>query len=398
MPRTQTTRRSLGWLAAIASLASLAGSSRAEDNVLVRTVRDERYRGTVASFSLEDGLRLQTPDRGAITVGTRDIVYLRQRGEMQTKAAATVYLSDGSRIVGDLLNGAEGMLRVRHAWLGDITLPLDGIRSIRAGVATDQDADAAESPELDDVVVMKNGDRSVGTLLGVREGAIWIESDLGETLVPLDVFSEVRLVKSNAHVVARGDRLARLHLSDNSLLTADRVEWKDGSLAVRIRGHEATIPEEAVREVDIIGGRWVWLSELSPARVEQTPLWTVGWPMRVNRNVRGGPIVIDGRRYERGIGVHSACRLVYRLDDVYQTFVVVPGLDDNAGRFADVTARVIVDGAVRFEHEHLTPGRSPGQIRISLDGASTLELDVQFGHYGDVEDRFDWADAALIRK
>jgi hypothetical protein len=96
--------------------------------------------------------------------------------------------------------------------------------------------------------------------------------------------------------------------------------------------------------------------------------------------------------------VHSACRLVYRLEGEYQTFVVVPGVDDDAGPLADVTVRVNVDGAVRFEHEHLTPGRSPGQLRIDVEGASTLELDVQFGHYGDVQDRFDWADAALVRK
>lgn len=380
--------------------AALAGSgARVAGDVIVRTARDEAFRGEVASFSLEDGLRLQTADAGVVSVAARDIVYLRQRGEARTPASVHVRLADGSIVAGELLGGAEGMLRVGHAWLGDITLLLDHVKWIRTGAAPEDDPPASDEPAgIDDVIILQNGDRQVGTLLGVREGALWIENDLGESFVPLDVFREVRLATDDTTLSPPAGRLARLRLSDGSRLIAERIAWKDSSLAVRIRGQEATIPAEAVREIDIIGGRWVWLSELTPARVEQTPLWGVDWPARLDRNARGGPLRVDGRRYDRGVGVHSACRLVYRLEGEYEKFLVVPGVDDDAGPLADVTVRIIVDGTVRFEHEHITPGQSPGQLRIDVDGASTLELDVQFGHYGDVQDRFDWADAALVRK
>ena len=42
-------------------------------------------------------------------------------------------------------------------------------------------------------------------------------------------------------------------------------------------------------------------------------------------------------------------------------------------------------------------GTQPRAVRIDVSGAHTLKLRVDFGGNGDVRDRFDWADAALIR-
>ena len=42
-------------------------------------------------------------------------------------------------------------------------------------------------------------------------------------------------------------------------------------------------------------------------------------------------------------------------------------------------------------------GGATSAVRIDVSGAHTLKLRVDFGGNGDVRDRFDWADAALVR-
>ena len=76
------------------------------------------------------------------------------------------------------------------------------------------------------------------------------------------------------------------------------------------------------------------------------------------------------------------------------------GLDDTAGPLGDVDIEVRVDGETRYRRQHVgksAPGAAAEPIRIPLDGSQRLELLVTFGRHGDVQDRFNWAGAALIR-
>ena len=111
----------------------------------------------------------------------------------------------------------------------------------------------------------------------------------------------------------------------------------------------------------------------------------------------GGPLSIGGRGFESGIGVHSRSVLTYELDGQYREFTAQCGLDDAAGLMGDVSASIVVDGEVKWEERHMRGGTQPRAVRIDVSGARTLKLRVDFGGNGDVRDRFDWADAALIR-
>ncbi|GAG42270.1 unnamed protein product, partial [marine sediment metagenome] len=73
---------------------------------------------------------------------------------------------------------------------------------------------------------------------------------------------------------------------------------------------------------------------------------------------------------------------------------------DSAGgtpALADVTAEIRVDGQVRHRQEHVTSGKLWGPVRIEVGGAARIELRALFGENGSVQDRFNWADAGLIR-
>lgn len=60
--------------------------------------------------------------------------------------------------------------------------------------------------------------------------------------------------------------------------------------------------------------------------------YTSSWgAVHKNKNVEGGPLVMDGVTYESGLGINAACTLTYNLpaDKGYVTFRALCGLDDS---------------------------------------------------------------------
>ena len=56
-----------------------------------------------------------------------------------------------------------------------------------------------------------------------------------------------------------------------------------------------------------LGGQFVYLSDLERADYRHVPYLSIEWPPARDRNVLGGPLMVDGKRYLKGIGMHSAC-------------------------------------------------------------------------------------------
>ncbi len=104
---------------------------------------------------------------------------------------------------------------------------------------------------------------------------------------------------------------------------------------------------------------------------------------------------MNGQLFDHGLGVHSASRVVFDLDGA-ERFRCTAGLDASAGPFAEVDVQVLVDGRVEFEKKGLKLSDGPMPIDVRTTGGQKLELRVGFGANGDVQDRFNWADAALI--
>ena len=62
-----------------------------------------------------------------------------------------------------------------------------------------------------------------------------------------------------------------------------------------------------------------------------------------------------------------------------------------------MSARILVDGKRGFEKTGITRGTLHGPIRLDVTKANRIELIVDFGKNGDLQDRFNWIEPALIR-
>jgi hypothetical protein len=117
--------------------------------------------------------------------------------------------------------------------------------------------------------------------------------------------------------------------------------------------------------------------------------------------VLGGPLTVGGKRYLKGIGLHSAARLTYKFDRDYQRFEAEVALDDAAKRRGSVAFSVYLDRdgkwAEAFKSGIVRGGEAPQPVSVDVRGAKGLTLTVDYADRGDELDYADWLDARLVR-
>ncbi len=127
---------------------------------------------------------------------------------------------------------------------------------------------------------------------------------------------------------------------------------------------------------------------------------------QLNKSNRGQAIMINRQRYERGIGVHAPCELVYKLKPEYKRFVGLAGVDEylisrsngsNLAKYPSVVFKVFIDGreaAASPVMRILSPAWR-FDIEIPKDKRIISIVAMDAGD-GSREDYADWANAGFV--
>ncbi|MFQ5412835.1 MAG: NPCBM/NEW2 domain-containing protein [Phycisphaerae bacterium] len=407
----------LAALSCAAAVAPPAEAFRSAGDVVTKTLTEDAVTGRLVTFSIADGLVLGGaggPDR---RIPTDDIVRLTAAPtDTATHVAPrplpgeiTLRLVGGDLLIGRItgMNETDEAVFVRTRDLGEVAIPLESLvaavrnarsrRALHVGQGPDGATTARQAVRpYEDTIFLANGDTLTGFVTAIDPDGVVVESARGETTVAL------RLIAAIHFAAAEPQRLEGKHviltLLTSGRLTVTSLNWSDDIIRATLRhGPDVLIEAERVAAADVVGGRWEWLSQHQPISYEHTPMLSLGWDYARDRNVLGQPIRVRGETFSRGIGVHSRSKLTYDLKGAYRAFVTSLALDDASGPLADVTAVIQVDGQTRFTRNGIRAGDIVGPIRIDVSGAKRIELIVDFGRNGDIQDRFNWIEAALIR-
>jgi hypothetical protein len=159
------------------------------------------------------------------------------------------------------------------------------------------------------------------------------------------------------------------------------------------------LPVGRVRRVKFSSDRVLFLSSAQPVHVEEVPLLGTKspFPWRKDQAASGGPLLLAGKAYPKGMGVHSRSILEYDLKGLYRSFASVAGLDDGAAEGAGVTFRVFADGKEIFKKD-MVQGGKPEYVLLPMQGVGRLRLEVDYGEDGtDFGDQADWAEARVTK-
>lgn len=146
-------------------------------------------------------------------------------------------------------------------------------------------------------------------------------------------------------------------------------------------------PVKIERPVEKIDG--VFMDTLEPASITQ------GWgTLQKNKSVWEKPIVINGKRFARGLGTSSQTKIVYTLDGKYRRFQSWVGADWATS--PSVSFEVWVDGHKKWESGVMRRDDAAKWADVDVTGAHSLELVIGDAGDGITGDHADFADAKLL--
>jgi len=122
-----------------------------------------------------------------------------------------------------------------------------------------------------------------------------------------------------------------------------------------------------------------------------------GWgEAQANKSVDGHPMMIDGKRFEHGLGTHANSKFRIALGGKAERFTATVGVDDEVDKKGSVVFKVTGDGKTLWESGVLRGGDPAKDVSVALIGVKVLVLTV--GDAGDDMnyDHGDWADAKIV--
>ena len=315
-----------------------------------------------------------------------------------------VVTADAGLLAADVFAADKETISADSPCFGELKLPLKSL----AGVVFDPPADrqqcdrlldrVARAKETSDRVVLHSGDEITALLLGLRDDTVKLQTDAGPLDIGIDRIAALIFNPALRQQTPRQDIRAWAGFADGSLLPAEQLILGEKSLKLTTGGGQtwATSAEQLVYLMPL-GDRVTYLSDLQPDAYRHVPYLNLSWSYRRDRNVTGGRLRSAGRLYPKGLGMHSAARLTYLLNEPCKRFQAEVGIDDSTAGSGSVKVRVYIDGAKKYSSETIRGGMAPVPISVDLEGAKRLDLIVDFAERADEQDHADWLNARLVR-
>jgi hypothetical protein len=317
--------------------------------------------------------------QGKTTLNAADVVQWGQ--PVEPSAGPLLLLADGSLIVAEPLDTEKETLRFDSDLFGQQSLPLEALAAVVFKLPVDRlQRDRfldrlLDAPGQSDVTILVNGDELSGVLESLSEQQAVFRAELGPLKLDRSRLAAIMLNPALRRGVKRPPLCALVGFSDGTRLLATSLELVDQRAEVTPLGGAALRADaKQLAWILPLGGRAVYLSDLEPLEFEHTPFLELIWPYRKDRNVLGGMLRSAGQWHPKGLGVHSAARLVYELDRPYRRFEAEVAIDDSAGRQGSGVFRVLLDGKQKLASPVIRGGDPPLPGSVPLESAKRLEL------------------------
>ena len=315
-----------------------------------------------------------------------------------------VVLSDGGLLVADVLAADRHTIVADANLLGLLRLPKESVAGVVFQVPAEQNArdrlfDRVLSSSDDrDTVILANNDEVSARFESIEADAMRLESDV----LP----AEIDLYRTRALVFDASLRSPVRHegfravvgLSDGSRIIADRLVLDEDSATITIGQQlSRSAPADGLACLIPLGGRVTYLSDLESAGYRHLAFLELPWEFRTDRNATGGLLRAGGRLYLKGLGMHSAARLTYRLDGSAKSFQAEAAIDQCTSGRGSVRFHVLVDGRREYLSPVVRGGQEPVPISVDVSGAERLDLIVDYADRADELDHANWLGARLVK-
>lgn len=252
-----------------------------------------------------------------------------------------------------------------------------------------------------DVLLLRNGDTTEGTLQTINAGQVQLE--VNKKIVPIR-WAQVAAISLSTELLDQlslKQRYARVTLTEaRGRFTLASVASDGEKLTGKTSfGTAFQSKLEQVAGLEVFGEEFSTFADLKISKFEYFPFLDERWNWSANCNVMGTDLRVGESSYDRGLSLHAHSKLTYLLDGKYQVFEALVGLDSREGRLGQVRLQLLLDGKpVELEnHSALTLANSPRRLRVELGKAKELTLEVQAEGRAPIGAVVNWVEERFIR-
>lgn len=403
--RSDAFRPRCACISAILSLCTAASAQERRPPVKVTRIDGTSLESRWSACCDNAAVRLERDD-GPVALSLDELSSIRFPNPIEPSTSAAVFhLADGGKLLGEL-TGGEGDLLTARTILGDeLRLPFSTLAGVRliASQGAEKSSELFESaletrlPGQD--VLVTRGPDEVKALRGRLENlgpvsGSFVFAEKSRTFQNDKIFGVVFA----AGVAKDAVFPVTFELIDGSAFSGT-IESADGD---RLRvaasfGGSIELPAERVHRLRFRSPRVTYLSDMPVAAERVEGRLHRPWPIRRDRNVANGPLSLDGRVFDKGIGVHARTELDFDLTARYEALVAAIGIDDSVRPLGAVEFRVLGDGRELFQSGTVTGDDPPQDIRVEVGGVKKLTLVVDYADGVDLSDQADWGGARLLK-
>jgi hypothetical protein len=362
---------------------------------------------------IDDGwnVTFQT-ETGGMTVAAGDLI--RWGGGVDVDRGPVVVLGDGGMLVANSVQLSDNQLDLSCPLWGDLALPLANVRGVvfhppGEDRLRDQLWDRLRAADGEtDWLRLDNGDTVRGTLVRMDDERATVRTSAGQAELPADRISTIDFHAATSVTPPPAATVCQLGFRDGTSLMVRGAMLADGHVAattldgLRLSSDPGVDAGQEVVLLQTIRGGVTYLSDLKPLGYRHIPFLTLTWPLGIDRNAWGSRLRFRGTVYEKGLGMPSASRVVYRLGGQYRRLDAQLAMDDRAGRGGSVVFRVYVEeGQGEWREAYESPVVRGGQaalpLSVDLGGAQYVALVVDSADRVDQQDVSNWLDACVVK-
>lgn len=327
---------------------------------------------------------------------------------VEPRRAPLMIFRDGGVLAADIVELSASGLTIDHDLFGERTLPIGQVRAIvlqwPAGrAARDRVAGRWRGPGRADgqaEVILDNGDRLLGRPSIGRDGRVELSQGDRRAAVPADRVAQILFAALPAAEEERRDAAgfgrSWVGWTDGTCLLVEQLVVAGEQLSFRAFGSQWKGSARSLAAIQPLGARVAYLSDRQPNAYRHVPFLDAARPYCLDATATGGWPRCRGQLYRKAIGMTSAARLGFAVEPRATAFAAAVGIDDTTDGGGSVRVRVFVDGLPRWSSEIIRGGQPPVDLSVELNGASQLDLVVDFADRADVLDRVLWLNPRLI--
>ncbi len=303
-----------------------------------------------------------------------------------------VDLVDGSSLAAQQFTSQDGRARITLADSQTVELPDRNVAVVRFGslraIADGQwERLLKMKPSSDLLVVLSKEtlDYHKGVLHAVGDKTVDFELD-GE-LVPVKRPKVFGLIYRGADE-EQAEPLCWITDTDGSrwavrsMSLPGKLQWTTPS------GASVNQALEQVSEIDLSRGKICYLSDLKPESAVYTPYFPLDkelpsrlefFRLRQDQNLQSKPLRVGGKRFRKGLALHSRTEAVYYLPGRFRRFEAVAGIDDEVRPRGSVHLILRGDDKLLWEATLTGADKEPSRpLDLDVSGVRRLTIVADF--------------------